>query len=121
MALLAVGDQFPHVELTQRDGGAIPYRQLWQRRALLLVIAPAADAVRYQAQLDSAATELASYEAAYVVTTTAIERFPYPGVVVADRWGELMLVSGELLEVDSLLEWVRFTQMQCPECQGETR
>jgi hypothetical protein len=121
MALLAAGDQLPHVELTGVDGAAVPYRRLWQRRALLLVMAPAAAAAGYAAQLAAAEPELDAHAATSLVTTATVPGLPFPGVAVADRWGELVLVSGELLPPASLLEWVRYTQMQCPECQGEAR
>jgi hypothetical protein len=44
--------------------------------------------------------------------------------VVADRWGEIKLVAGatsvaELPSADELVEWVRFVQCACPECEGE--
>jgi hypothetical protein len=51
---------------------------------------------------------------------------PSPGVVVADRWGEVYYVqeadrAAALPPPAELIDWLRFVRDECPECQGETR
>jgi cystathionine beta-lyase/cystathionine gamma-synthase len=42
--------------------------------------------------------------------------------VVADRWGEILFLDSpsdptwRVPDVDELLSWVHFAQIQCPEC-----
>jgi hypothetical protein len=59
-----------------------------------------------------------------VITRDVVAGAPSPGIVVADRWGEIVHVARgsqgtPLPEPDELLEWIDYVQHQCPECQGE--
>jgi hypothetical protein len=110
------------------DGGAFAYEQIWQRRNLLLASVPPADetAATYVSQLLARAGDVSVYETQLVITGDTVAGLPSPGVAVADRWGEIYFVQGAenaagLPPADELLEWLRFVQVQCPECQGETR
>jgi hypothetical protein len=110
------------------DGVLVRYQDVWQRRNLLLVIAPENDstAAAYTKALIEAAPTLGADDTTFVVTTNTVPGIPSPGVVVADRWGEIYYVSGanraaDLPTPDDLAEWLRYVQNECPECQGEAR
>lgn len=126
---LAAHDSVPHFEVADGDGHTIRYRDLWQRNNLLLIALPAglseADA-RYVADLRGRMDELTAHETACVITRASIPGVPQPGVVIADRWGEIHWVAPharveDLPPASELIEWLRYVQMQCPECQGETK
>jgi hypothetical protein len=70
--------------------------------------------------------ELAAYETECVVTSETVPGMPSPGVLVADRWGEIHFIAGAvrvegLPPASEIVEWVRYVAYQCPECQGEAR
>ncbi len=78
-------------------------------------------AVQYAAQLLRREPDFAAEEAALVISADPVERFPRRGVVVADRWGEVVYsreaeAGADLPAVEDLLDWVRFLRSQCPEC-----
>ena len=126
---LREGDTVPRFEATTLDGAIVRYADLWQRKPVLLVCvgdlaAPAARA--YAAELETGRGELTAHDTACVVTAGRVDRVPCPGVVVADRWGEVRFVASaasaaDLPRVPALVEWLRFIQSECPECQGEAR
>ena len=110
------------------DGALVRYQDVWQRKNLLLVMAPENDptAAEYRKALIEAATTLAAEDTTFVVTSNTIPGIPSPGVVVADRWGEIYYVksagrAADLPTLDDLAEWLRYVQNECPECQGEAR
>lgn len=77
-------------------------------------------------QLNARMSEPTAHDTAVVFTSAAIGGVPSPGVLIADRWGEIYYVAPtvddpEMPEPDALIEWLRFVQYQCPECQGEAR
>ena len=126
--MLTAGDRVPDFEVTTVDHRSIRYESLWQRRNLLLVSIPAhdPDSPAYISDLAGHIDELTAHETVCVVTGDAIAGVPRPGVVAADRWGEIHFVAGpasvrDLPPAAELLEWLRFIQVQCPECQGEAR
>ncbi len=129
MEPLRAGDAVPRFAISTAYGERVRYDDLWQRKPLLLVCAGALDAPGardYVAELDAHRRELTAFETACVVTAERIDRVPCPGVVVADRWGEVRFVAGassaaDLPRVPALVEWLRFIQSECPECQGEAR
>jgi hypothetical protein len=60
------------------------------------------------------------------MTRAPITGVPRPGVVIADRWGEIYSVvnarsAPELPTVEDLLEWFRYIRHACPECEGEAK
>ena len=80
----------------------------------------------YVALLAARAGVLQEGDARLVITADPIPGMPAPGVLVADQWGEIYLVEGadraaQLPPPDDLADWLRYVQMQCPECQGEIR
>ena len=121
-------DPMPMFTASSADGTLVHYDGIWQRKNLLLVSLPYDDptAAAYATSLSVLEPELATYDAVLLVTTTRVEGVPSPGVVVADRWGEVYYVqkadrAADLPAPDELIDWVRFVRNECPECQGETR
>ena len=122
-------DLMPMFSVASRAGGTrIDYHDVWQKENLVLVTLPEDDATAeaYAMSLVALEPEMASQDARVIVTATRIEGIPSPGVVVADRWGEVYYVqaanrAAELPGSDELMEWVRYVRNECPECQGETR
>jgi hypothetical protein len=122
------GDRFPHVEITTRDGARVPYVDLWQSKNLLLIVlAPDDPGSRtYLAEIDARMSDLTINDTACVVSFDAIRHVGRPSVVIADRWGEVQFAIHEaaardLPAVDEIIDWLRYVQHQCPECQGEAR
>ena len=110
------------------DNTLVRYDDIWQRKNLLLVSLPEDDptAAAYASSISLLRPDLSVYDAALLVTTTQIEGIPSPGVVVADRWGEVYYVqtadrASGLPSPHELVDWLRFVRNECPECQGEAR
>jgi hypothetical protein len=128
MATIRVQDQMPMFTAAGADGTVVRYEDIWQRKNLLLVSLPAEDPTSstYAASLSVLAPDLDACDAVLLVTNAQIDRIPFPGVVVADRWGEVYHVkeadrASALPAPDEVSEWLRFVRNECPECQGETR
>jgi hypothetical protein len=119
--------KLPHFTVTDDAGERVDYSAFWQRKNLLLVVLPGSpDAEGYIPGLRSRMAELTAYETACVITHQPIEGVRPPAVVIADRWGEVHYAASPdsvaaLPTVAELIEWLRYVQMQCPECQGEAR
>lgn len=127
---LVRGSRMPHVQLRRLDGSHFDYGDVWQRRNLLLIALGAgpardADAPWLEAlESDRSACEL--HEAVVVVTRDAVPGLTAPGVVVVDRWGEVVFAEAAasvsaLPATETLVEWLRFVDHACPECEGEAR
>jgi hypothetical protein len=127
--MLRTSEQVPHFTVTDHSGRAFSYDRIWQHQNLLLVLVDGNDpdgAVAYRDHLHAHMAELTAHDTACVVTAEPVPGAPLPGVVIADRWGEIWHVqpagsNAELPRADALVEWLRYVQIQCPECQGETR
>ena len=127
--MLAQGDIIPHFQVTDSQGAVVAYSSIWQRRNLVLVTLSATASQQsddYVSQLADYMPEFRKHDAACVVTRDLVPGSPSPGVVIADRWGEIVHVSGAADIADlpgprELLEWMEYLQNQCPECQGEAR
>jgi hypothetical protein len=129
---ITVGDQMPRVQFVTIDGRHVRYRDLWQRRHLILVSlrsANGAGAREYVQQLRAREAELTAYDTALVIREAAAggdqsasaAGVPAPSVLLVDRWGEVYHIDAQpsesqLPDPDAILEWLRFTQSQCPEC-----
>ena len=125
---IRVHDLMPMFTAATADGTVVRYEDIWQRRNLLLVSLPGDDPTSsaYAASLGVLESSLAAYEAVLLVVATQIEGIPSPGVVVADRWGEVYHLqqadrASALPRPEELIDWLRFVRSECPECQGETR
>jgi len=127
--MLQRGDLVPHFSLRTLEGLTVRYSTIWQRRNLVLITLPISDSETSRAYLSRLASEnpaLGGHETDYVITRDIVAGTPCPGVVVADRWGEIVhVVAGsdvaDLPPPAELFEWVTYLQSQCPECQGETK
>jgi hypothetical protein len=126
--VLRPGDQIPHFEVTNVQGQAVSYSTIWQRKNFLLVTVPVSDPLgsfaKYIGRLAVAMPALTERHTECVITRDVVAGAPSPGIVVADRWGEIVHVARgsqgtPLPEPDELLEWIDYVQHQCPECQGE--
>lgn len=125
--MLQRSDQVPHFQVTALDGHAVAYETFWQHRHLLLICVDDADDAA-SARLGAVARDLAARAAdvdglgaRLVVTHDEVPGVPRPGVVIADRWGEVFTVIDDpaRFDADDLVEWLRWLQMKCPECEGE--
>ena len=124
MAMLQPRESVPHFDVARTDGQPARYDSIWQRRNLLLVRLPdpmTREAEEYAAQLTARLPEIAGQDTECVMTRDAVPGMPVPGVLVADRWGEVQFVQAGLPPVDELIEWLQYVQVKCPECEGESR
>jgi hypothetical protein len=128
--MLQPGDLVPHFEVTNLQGETVSYSTMWQRRNLVLVTVPASDPdgtfATYVSRLTAEMPASAWADTTCVITRDTVLGLPSPGVVVADRWGEIVHVArgshvGELPRPLEIGEWVDYVQRQCPECEGEAK
>jgi len=127
--MLKTGDLIPHFTATSFSGEIFDYSDIWQRKNLVLVLLPHADSAattKFVDQLTSQMSELTGDDSACVITRDSISGVQSPGIVVADRWGEIHHVADgktvdDLPGPDDVIEWLRYVQHQCPECEGESR
>lgn len=127
--LLEPGDRMPHVRVRDVRGQTITYSAIWQHHHLVLVALPAAGTLgSFWHYLSHLASRLAppELETACVITREAVPGLPCPGLVVADRWGEIVHVvhgtrATDLTGPDEVVAWVDYLQRQCPECEGEAK
>ena len=127
--MLEQGDLVPHFTVTTVQGQPVRYATMWQRRNLVLITMPTSDSESsraYLGQLDGVVPALRAQQTECVVTRDSVAGVACPGVIVADRWGEIVyVVAGSdvaaLPRPAELVEWVTYLQCQCPECQGEAK
>lgn len=126
--MLQRGDLISSFEVRTVSGQHFSYRDVWQRRHLVAIALPADDPASdaYALALAARAAEFTTHQTECVVTTDAVPGVAAPGVLVADRWGEVAHAATEssvdaLPTVDALLEWVHYIESRCPECEGEAR
>ena len=125
---LQAGQPVPHFRVQALNHTSVAYSQIWQQKNLLLVLLPAEASAAdeaYVGQLQDRMTALTAHDTACVLSRDGVSGVPQPGIVIADRWGEIHLVAGGRIEDlpgrDEIIEWLRYVQTQCPECQGETK
>ena len=127
--MLQRGDSVPHVEVQTIEGDSFGYSTIWQRRNLVLLALPAAVSEcpdRYIAQLTARRSEFAARDAECIITRDPILGLRSPGVVVADRWGEIAHIAtastvDDLTSPEDLLDWLDYVVKRCPECEGEAK
>jgi peroxiredoxin len=121
------GDVVPHFEVKTIGGELFSYSTIWQRRNLVLLAIPAAEARgTYVSQLMARRSEFTARGAECVVTADHVPGIHSPAVVVADRWGEIAHVAAssrvdDLTSPEELLDWVDYLDRRCPECEGEAK
>lgn len=127
--MLQPGDLVPHFSVTTVQGRPVRYSTIWQRRNLVLISLPASDSGSfrtYVSQLDAESSPLSGHETECVVTRDIVAGVACPGLIVADRWGEIVYVAagsdiGDLPQPSELLDWITYLQSRCPECEGEAK
>ncbi len=127
--MLQRGDLVPHFDVRNLENEPVSYSTIWQRRNLVLVTLAhvACDSwTSYVSELGALIPALAAQNAECVITRDGVAGLSSPGVLVADRWGEIVYIAempdvAELPSPGELLEWVSYVQTQCPECEGEAR
>lgn len=127
--MLQRGDPVPHVEVRTVTGELFRYVAVWQRRNLVLValpVTPSAADRGYILGLTARASAFAARDAECVITRDRVAGMASPGVLVADRWGQIAWIATpsrveDLTPVDELLEWLDYLDQRCPECEGESR
>ena len=126
--MLRRGDQVPHFAVTTLDGTRVVYRDIWQRKNLLLVLVASGEASPVRDRLSELARispELVALNTQCVITAERIAGCPASGVVIADRWGEIQAIvhsaDDDVVDADDILDWLRYVQNRCPECEGESR
>lgn len=122
--LLTPGDQVPHVDITTIDGTRVAYPAIWQHRNLVLLVLPPATEPPGVAALAAAEPEFRARASVCLVTRGPVPGVPVPGLLIADRWGEIVHVAPLSIDdpippVPELLEWLEYIERRCPECEGE--
>ena len=126
MSALRPGDQVPHFDVRDAGGTRVSYGSIWQRKHLVLAVLPAGTAARYASELTQAIQSDSGGDVEVVVTSDEVDGVERPGVLVADRWGEVMFAAGgdrvsALPAPGEIADWVRYVRVKCPECEGESR
>jgi hypothetical protein len=124
--VLKRGHLIPHFEVTTLDGSRVRYADHWQHRNLLLISLPESGAEDYVRSLGERMSALTAHDTVCVLTSDRITGIPPPSIVVADKWGEIQYAASggsaaDLPGPEELIEWLRWVQMHCPECEGENR
>ena len=129
MQPLQRGDLIQYFEVTAVDGRRFAYASVWQHKTLVLVVLPAVDCAMTAdctSELSAGLAQFAAQNTACVVTREPIAGVPQPGVLVADKWGEIVYVAAAadvaaLASPAELSEWIDYVERRCPECEGEAR
>lgn len=121
------GDTVPHVEVETVTGEKFNYTTIWQRKPLVLVALGTSSADEsYGSDLSARAAEFSGRDTECVITRDDVGGLRTPGVLIADRWGEVVHVAeaascAQLPSCDELIEWIEYVRRRCPECEGEAR
>ena len=124
---LVAGSLLPHFTVTTLTGRPFAYSSIWQERNLLLLVLPRERAASaYADALEAHVRDFQARNAVLVVTHDAERTLSAPGVLIADRWGEIIHVAtassiADLPPADAFLEWLDYVERRCPECEGESR
>ena len=126
--MLQIHDLVRHFEVTDLRGERVQYSSIWQRRNLVLVTLPGQDPASrsYADRLLARVPGPDDDDTVWIATRDSVEGLPAPGLVVADRWGEVVNVARpsevkDLPAPEEVADWVRWVRQQCPECEGEAR
>ena len=127
--MLQRGDSVPHFNVRNVDNEPASYSTIWQRRNLVLVTLAQVSGfscTHYVSGLTALIPALGAQNAECVITRDSVPGLSSPGVLVADRWGEIVYITAmpdiaDLPPPEELLDWVSYVQTQCPECEGEAK
>ena len=124
---LQPGDQVPHFEVRTLTGDVFRYATIWQHKNLVLVSLSNAGADDGDpSAVARRSADFQANESTCVITRDHVPGVPAPGVIVADRWGEIVHVAAAphvsaLPAPEELLAWLDYVVRRCPECEGEAR
>lgn len=124
---LQTADRVPHFAVRDTDGRVVDYSAIWQRRNLVLVTVPStAQSQPYVSTLRSRIAAFNEHESTVVVTEDRVPGLAAPGLIVADRWGEIVHIVTpnavtDLPPATTLLQWLEAIEYRCPECEGEAK
>jgi hypothetical protein len=127
MEVLQGGDAVPHFAVRDQNDGVFDYSTIWQRRNLLLVLVGSTEEYeQYLSELVRHTAAFNEHESTLVITKDEIAGLPVPGLIVTDRWGEIVhLVRpktiNDLPAPMTLLQWLEAIEHRCPECEGEAK
>jgi hypothetical protein len=127
--MIRAGDRVPHFVVRTTDGSDVRYADLWKQRLLLLLALPdrpAPDQDAYVHAVRTSVSGLSTGDVAVIATRDGLAWLVAPAVLVADRWGEVLTVAAgarieDLPSPADLVDWLRYAEHQCPECEGEAR
>ena len=126
--MLLRGELIPRFQVTTLHGERFDYATVWQRRNLVLVTVPASDSdasSKYVSELSGRISQFRAQNTEVVITREQVPGFPHPGAVVADKWGEVIDVraasDADLPSAEELLDWIKYVETRCPECEGEVK
>lgn len=118
--MLHKGDSVPHFTVADVDGRLVVYSDIWQRKHLVLALMADASE-RDWSDLSAVLAASCEPDTACVVSRDAVDGVPSPGVVVADRWGEIAYVAAGRPDPREITEWIDHLRHRCPECEGEAK
>jgi hypothetical protein len=126
LPVIHVREAVPHFDVADIHGTRVSYATIWQRKHLVLVVLKPGDEPHYVTRLGAVERELADLQTRLVITRESVAGIDAPGVIVADRWGEVAFArsaptAGDLPDPAELVEWAQHLQHKCPECEGEAR
>jgi hypothetical protein len=122
------GELVPHFEVRTASGEPFSYTSIWQRKSLVLISLSPAEAgdEDYLRELSRHDAEFGARGSICVATRNEVPGLPVPGVLIADKWGEIIQIVAaagvaDMLGANELLDWVEYVASRCPECEGEAR
>lgn len=124
---LQIGDRVPHFVAHSLDGEIVEYATIWQRKNLVLLTLPSPGSDdEYVRSLNERIPAFRDLETTCVLTRDSIAGLSRPGLLVADRWGEIVHILtlqavSDLPSAIDLLQWLEAIEHRCPECEGEAR
>lgn len=109
----------PHFVVRTTEGTTVDYRSIWQRDQLLLICLDQSAAsdplLRLAWDLAARGKDLSVVETSLVVTREPIAGLPCPGLVLADRYGEIFWTRepGGVTDADDVIDTLRVMQSRC--------
>ena len=91
--MLQRGDSVPHFRVRTTAGELFSYLSIWQRKTLVLVVARPDSDDSYVSAVTGRSGEFRDRDAVLVITRDEITGMSAPGVLIADKWGEVMHVA----------------------------
>ena len=123
---LKSGDRLPDVQVQSVDGDMVSLRTHSRLATVLLALHPdCGKCSAYRDDIAAHAQQLREWDGRVLaVGPHAASGIEAPSVLIADQWGELAVVENageqhEFIEVQEVIDWLRFLATKCPECEGE--